>query len=66
MGDFYCFFLNCDVCIFMVGLDVVGKIIILYKFKLNEIVSIILIIGFNVEIVFLCKGVMFIVWDVGG
>lgn len=66
MSELLKFFLNYEVCILMVGFDVVGKIMILYKLKLNEIVSIILIIGFNVEIVSLCKGVIFIVWDVGG
>lgn len=50
----------------MVGLDVVGKIMILYKFKLNEVVLMIFIIGFNVEIVLFCKGFIFMVWDVGG
>lgn len=43
-----------------------GKILILYKVKLNENVYIILIIGFNVEMVELVKGVFFMVWDVGG
>lgn len=49
----------------MVGLDVVGKMIILYQLKLEELVIIILMIGFNVEIVEY-KNISFIVWDIGG
>ena len=50
----------------MVGLDSAGKTTILYKLKLNETVSTIPTIGFNVETVSPCKGVTFTVWDVGG
>lgn len=39
------FFVKKEMRILMVGFDVVGKIIILYKFKLGEIVIIIFIIG---------------------
>lgn len=39
------FFGKKEMRIFMVGLDVAGKIIILYKLKLGEIVIIIFIIG---------------------
>lgn len=59
------FFGKEEVRILMVGLDVVGKIIILYYFKLDELVIIILMIGFNVEIVEY-KNISFIVWDIGG
>ncbi|XP_046584620.1 ADP-ribosylation factor-like [Haliotis rubra] len=52
--------------ILMVGLDAAGKTTILYKLKLNEVVSTIPTIGFNVETVSPCKGVNFTVWDVGG
>ncbi|XP_046584613.1 tripartite motif containing 13-like, partial [Haliotis rubra] len=45
---------------------IVGKTTILYKLKLNEVVSTIPTIGFNVETVSPCKGVNFTVWDVGG
>ena len=43
-----------------------GKTTILYKIKLNETVSTIPTIGFNVETVTPVKGVSFTVWDVGG
>lgn len=49
----------------MVGLDVVGKMMILYQLKFDEFVIIILMIGFNVEIVEY-KNISFIVWDIGG
>lgn len=38
----------------------------MYKIKLNEIVSTIPTIGFNVETVSPVKGVTFTVWDIGG
>ncbi len=50
----------------LLGLDGAGKTTILYKVKLNETVSSIPTIGFNVETVTPCKGVTFTVWDVGG
>ena len=50
----------------MVGLDAAGKTTILKKLKLNETVSTIPTIGFNVDTVSPCKGVTFTVWDVGG
>jgi len=43
-----------------------GKTTMLYKLKLNETVSTIPTIGFNVETVSPCRGVSFTVWDVGG
>lgn len=43
-----------------------GKTTILYKVKLNEIVTTIPTIGFNVETVSPCRGITFTVWDVGG
>jgi len=52
--------------ILMLGLDAAGKTTILYKLKLNETVSSIPTIGFNVETVTPVKGVTFTVWDVGG
>ena len=52
--------------ILMVGLDAAGKTTILKKLKLNETVSTIPTIGFNVETVSPCKGVTFTVRDVGG
>ncbi|XP_070571399.1 ADP-ribosylation factor 1-like [Ptychodera flava] len=50
----------------MLGLDAAGKTTILYKIKLNETVTTIPTIGFNVETVKPKKGLEFIVWDVGG
>lgn len=52
--------------IVMLGLDAAGKTTILYKLKVNETVSTIPTIGFNVETVQPCKNVTFTVWDVGG
>ena len=43
-----------------------GKTTVLYKVKLNEQVTTIPTIGFNVETVSPCKGLTFTVWDVGG
>ncbi|KAL3873467.1 hypothetical protein ACJMK2_036580 [Sinanodonta woodiana] len=50
----------------MLGLDAAGKTTVLYKIKLNEVVSTIPTIGFNVETVSPIKGLTFTVWDVGG
>lgn len=52
--------------ILMLGLDAAGKTTILYKLKLNETVSTIPTIGFNVETVSPTKDVSFTVWDIGG
>ncbi|XP_075251693.1 uncharacterized protein LOC142344092 [Convolutriloba macropyga] len=52
--------------ILMLGLDAAGKTTILYKLKLNEQVTTIPTIGFNVETVELGNGLSFTVWDVGG
>ena len=52
--------------ILMLGLDAAGKTTILYKLKLNETVSSIPTIGFNVETVSPVKNLSFTVWDVGG
>ncbi|KAJ2993356.1 Arf GTPase arf1 [Globomyces sp. JEL0801] len=49
----------------MVGLDGAGKSTILYKLKLDELVTTIPTIGFNVENV-QYKNVTFNVWDIGG
>lgn len=50
----------------MLGLDAAGKTTILYKLKLNETVTTIPTIGFNVETVSPSKNLTFTVWDVGG
>ncbi|XP_071963663.1 ADP-ribosylation factor 3-like [Antedon mediterranea] len=52
--------------ILMLGLDAAGKTTILYKLKLNETVTTIPTIGFNVEEVSPNRQVSFTVWDVGG
>ncbi|XP_042550770.1 ADP-ribosylation factor 1-like [Dipodomys spectabilis] len=51
--------------ILMVGLDAAGKMTILYKLKLGEIMTTIPTISFNVETVEY-KNISFTVWDVGG
>lgn len=52
--------------ILLLGLDAAGKTTILYKLKLNENVTTIPTIGFNVEEVNPVKNVTFTMWDVGG
>lgn len=54
-----------EIWVVILGLDGVGKIIILFKLKQDEFMQFILIIGFNVEIVEY-KNLKFIIWDVGG
>ncbi|GJQ72759.1 hypothetical protein Trydic_g1412 [Trypoxylus dichotomus] len=49
----------------MLGLNAAGKTTILYKLKLNQSVTTVPTIGFNVETV-TYKDVKFNVWDVGG
>ena len=49
----------------MLGLDSAGKTTILYSLKLNEIVSTIPTIGFNVESV-KYKNLSLTLWDIGG
>merc|ERR1712046_43805 len=51
--------------IVMVGLDAAGKTTVLYKLKLNEVVTTIPTVGFNVETVEY-KNINFTVWDIGG
>lgn len=59
------FFGNKEMRILMLGLDAAGKTTILYKLKLNQSVTTIPTVGFNVETV-VYKNVKFNVWDVGG
>ncbi|EMR11593.1 ADP-ribosylation factor 6 [Pneumocystis murina B123] len=56
---------NKEMRILMLGLDAAGKTTILYKLKLNQTVTTIPTVGFNVETV-IYKNVKFNVWDVGG
>mmetsp|Transcript_21574 Transcript_21574/g.52817 ORF Transcript_21574/g.52817 Transcript_21574/m.52817 type:complete len:187 (-) Transcript_21574:237-797(-) len=51
--------------IIMVGLDAAGKTTVLYKLKLNETITTIPTIGFNVEKLE-HKNVDLTVWDIGG
>lgn len=51
--------------ILMIGLDAAGKTTVLYKLKLNELVTTIPTIGFNVEHV-TYKSLDMTIWDVGG
>lgn len=68
MGNIYSRFsnlFNMDVRILLLGLDSAGKTTTLYKLKLNEIVSTIPTIGFNIETLHY-KKMNLTVWDVGG
>jgi len=56
---------NVEMRVLMVGLDAAGKTTILYKFKIDETVTTIPTVGFNVETVEF-KNVNFTVWDIGG
>jgi len=56
---------NQEFRILMLGLDAAGKTTLLYKMKLDECVTTIPTIGFNVERVDY-KNICFTVWDVGG
>lgn len=51
--------------VLMLGLDSAGKTTVLYKLKLDQPVSAIPTVGFNVETVTF-KNVKFGIWDVGG
>ncbi|KAF8821903.1 ADP ribosylation factor ARF1 [Cardiosporidium cionae] len=54
-----------EVRILILGLDNAGKTTILYRLQLNEVVSTVPTIGFNVETL-IYKNVKFHVWDLGG
>lgn len=54
-----------EVRILMLGLDAAGKTTILYKLKLNQTMTTIPTVGFNVEN-FTYKNIKFNMWDVGG
>ncbi|KAL2016660.1 hypothetical protein VTK56DRAFT_3204 [Thermocarpiscus australiensis] len=56
---------NKEVRILMLGLDAAGKTTILYKLKLNQTMTTIPTVGFNVES-FTYKNIKFNMWDVGG
>lgn len=70
MGIFFSHFVNrlfgptpARIC--MLGLDAAGKTTVLYKLKLNEIVTTIPTIGFNVEEVQF-QNLTMTIWDIGG
>lgn len=65
MGTFYSRLFEREARILLLGLDAAGKTTILYKLKLDEVVSTIPTIGFNVETIRHNKFVL-TVWDVGG
>ncbi|XP_006270852.2 uncharacterized protein LOC102563432 [Alligator mississippiensis] len=52
--------------ILLLGLDNAGKTTIIYRLKLNETVTTIPTLGFNVETVEPIRNVTFTLWDVGG
>jgi ADP-ribosylation factor protein 6 len=54
-----------EVRILMLGLDAACKTTILYKLKLNQTMTTIPTVGFNVE-AFTYKNIKFNMWDVGG
>jgi hypothetical protein len=54
-----------EVRILMLGLDAAGKTTILYKLKIDQKVTTIPTVGFNVE-TFTYKNIKFNMWDVGG
>ncbi|KAM3187942.1 ADP-ribosylation factor, Arf Arf6 [Hymenolepis weldensis] len=56
---------NKEMRILMLGLDAAGKTTILYRLKLNNAVTTIPTVGFNVETVSY-ENIRFNVWDVGG
>ena len=51
--------------ILMLGIDGAGKTTILYKIKLNEVITTVPTIGFNVESI-KYRNIKFNVWDIGG
>jgi len=63
-------FLSSPLHIVMVGLDSAGKTTVLYRLKFNQYISTVPTIGFNCEKIRgttgKCKGVDFVMWDVGG
>ena len=64
-ADFVSMFKRKEARIVMVGLDAAGKTTVLYKLKLNDVVTTIPTIGFNVERVEY-KNLRMTIWDIGG
>ena len=65
ISQFMSIFNKKDARIVMVGLDAAGKTTVLYKLKLNDVVTTIPTIGFNVERLEY-KNLRMTIWDVGG
>lgn len=65
LAALFSMFKKVDARIVMVGLDAAGKTTVLYKLKLNDVVSTIPTIGFNVERLEY-KNLKMTIWDVGG
>jgi ADP-ribosylation factor protein 1 len=65
ISRFFDMFAKKDARIVMVGLDAAGKTTVLYKIKLNDVVTTIPTIGFNVERVEY-KNLRMTIWDIGG
>ena len=65
LSQFFDVFRKKDARIVMVGLDAAGKTTVLYKLKLNDVVTTIPTIGFNVERLEY-KNLKMTIWDIGG
>ncbi|XP_060111633.1 ADP-ribosylation factor 6-like [Heteronotia binoei] len=59
-------FYGMEARILLLGLDAAGKTTLLYRLKLNETVTTIPTVGFNVETIQPINNVTFTMWDVGG
>ncbi|XP_042328515.1 ADP-ribosylation factor 6-like [Sceloporus undulatus] len=59
-------FYGMEARILLLGLDAAGKTTLLYKLKMNETVTTIPTVGFNVEKIQPVNNVTFTMWDVGG
>jgi ADP-ribosylation factor protein 1 len=65
LSQFFDVFRKKDARIVMVGLDAAGKTTVLYKLKLNDVVTTIPTIGFNVERLEY-RNLKMTIWDIGG
>lgn len=65
ISHFFDIFRKKEARIVMVGLDAAGKTTVLYKLKLNDVVTTIPTIGFNVERIEY-KSLRMTIWDIGG
>ena len=65
LASFASIFQKKEARIVMVGLDAAGKTTVLYKLKLNDVLTTIPTIGFNVERIEY-KNLRMTIWDIGG